>query len=114
MVKVFHGSGNFAAVVLDQGGGAAADGFGLGAEEAGGADEVLQHGQGNFGKVPGRPAAGKEGGGDLIDPCIGALGGEDGGDEELERVGMIQLAMGGGVGAFELGDDLAGAVRKKG
>ena len=41
LVELFHGPRNLAAVILDQGGGAPADGFRLGAEEAGGADEAL-------------------------------------------------------------------------
>ena len=41
--------------------------------------------------------AGEEGGGDQIDPGVGALGGQPGGDEQLEGVLVVQGAEGVGV-----------------
>ena len=111
---MFHGLRDLSAVILDQAGGTTADGFGLGAEEAGRANEAFQFGRGDFGKVFGCSAALKKRRGDLVDPFIRALGREDRGHEKLKRVGVIQLAVGGGVGAFELGNDLAGPARKMG
>ena len=86
LVEMFHGLRDLSAVILDQAGGTTADGFGLGAEEAGRANEAFQFGRGDFGKVFGCSAALKKRRGDLVDPFIRALGGEDGGDEELEVV----------------------------
>ena len=51
LVQVLHGLRHLSAVIPDQSRGATADGFGLGAEEAGGADQAFQLGGGNFGKV---------------------------------------------------------------
>ena len=42
------------------------------------------------------------------------MGGEDRGDEELEGILVVKFAMGGRVGAFELGNDQAGSARKMG
>jgi hypothetical protein len=94
LVQVLHGPGNLSAMILDQGGGTSADGFRLGAEKPGRANQALQLGGWNPGKVLGGAATGKESGRNLIDPLIGALGGQNGGDEELERVGVVQLAVG--------------------
>ena len=100
LVEMFHGFWNFTAMVFDQAGGTATDGFGLGAKKPGGADETLQFRIGDFGKVVGRPASGKEGRGNLVDPLIGALGGEDRGDKQLQRVGVMKFAVSVGVGLF--------------
>ena len=110
LVEMFHGPRNLAAVILDQGGGAAADRFGLGAEESGGADEAFELGGRDLSKMLGRGAALEKGGCDFVDPVIRALGREDGGDEELEGILVVEFAMGGRVGAFELGNDQASSV----
>ena len=55
----------------------------------------------------GGAATGKKGRGYLVDPGIGALGGKNGGEEELERVGVMKFAVSVGVGALELGNDEA-------
>ena len=114
LVEMFHGPRNFAAVVFDQGGGAAADGFGLGAEESGGADEAFELGGRDFSKMLGRGAALEKGGCDFVDPVIRALGGEDRGDEELEGILVVKFAMGVGVRLLKPGNDLAGSARKMG
>ena len=100
LVKLFHRLGHLTAVVLDQSSGTTANRLGLGAEEAGRADQALEFRGGDFRKVLGRPAAGKEGGGDFVDPFVGALGGKDRGHQELKRVGVVQLAMSVRVGLF--------------
>jgi len=43
--------------------------------------------------------------GDNIDAFVGALRGKNRGDEQFERVGVIQLAVRPGIGPVELGDD---------
>ena len=93
-------------MVFDQGSSTTANRFGLGSKKAGGTNQALKFRGGNFCKVFGRPAAGKKGGGHLIDSLVGTLGGEDSRHQELKRVGVIQLTVSVGVGAFELGDDL--------
>ena len=114
LVEMFHGPRNLAAVIFDQGGGAAADGFGLGAEESGGADEAFELGGRDFGKMLSCGAALEKGGRDFIDPVIRALGGEDRGNEELEGILVVEFAMGGRVGLLKLGNDLASSARKMG
>ena len=46
---------------------------------------------------------------DLIDPLVGALGREDGGDQELKGVLVIERDAGIGVGGFQDGQDFLGA-----
>lgn len=99
-VQVLHGPRNLTAVVFHQSSGTTTDGLGFGAEEAGRADQALEFRGWDFRKVLGRPAADKEGGGDFVDPFVGALGGKDRGHQELKRVGVVQLAVGGRVGLF--------------
>ena len=57
LVEMFHGLRDLSAVILDQAGGTTADGFGLGAEEAGRADEAFELGGRDFSKMLGRGAA---------------------------------------------------------
>ncbi len=66
-------------------------------------------GLGGFGEGFGGGVFFEEGWGDEVDADIGALGGEDGGDEEFEGVAVIEGAFGVGVEALEFGDDLGGA-----
>ena len=87
-------------MVLDQNSGTTANRLGLGAEEAGRADEFFQFCRRDSGKILGRSATLEESWGDLVDPVIRALGGKDGGDEELKRAGVVQLAMSVRVGLF--------------
>lgn len=82
-VEMFHGTRHFTIVVFNQGSGTATDRFGLGAEKSCGADQALQLSCRDLSEVMSRSAAGKEGGSDFIDPLVGALGGENCGDEKL-------------------------------
>ena len=105
-----HGARDFAAVALNEGGAAGADVFRFGAEEAGRFDEILKLFGGQHGVVGGGAAGAEEGGRGEVHALVGALRGEDGGDEKLERRGVIQLAVRGGVGAREGGGDGGGAL----
>jgi hypothetical protein len=87
--------------VLDDGGGHAQQAVRLRAEEPRRADPALQvhaiglcqrHGIGVLAEQPGR---------DGVHPTVGGLGGEHGGDEQLIRVGEVELAAGVGVGVGE-------------
>jgi hypothetical protein len=71
--QIFHPARHFAAVVSNQSLGTADDVFRLVAEEAGGADEIFQFGGISCRQGLGIGVAGKEGGGDLVDPDIGTL-----------------------------------------
>ena len=101
--------GNFAAVILDKGLRHAEQILGLGAKEAGRADDRLKFARLNFGKGLGIGTSREKRGSDHIYALIGALRGEDGGDEELERMMKIEAATGVGIKPFQLGDDFLGA-----
>ena len=83
-----------------------ADGLGFVAEEAGRTNQVFEIS--GAGEISGGPVFGEEGRGDFVDAFIGALGAEDGGDEELERIGVVQGAFGIGIGAAQTGENFAG------
>ena len=106
--------GDLAVEFFDDFAGCALDGFGLVAEEAGGADEVFEFGQGCFGhRLRGREAA-EEFGGDHVDAHVGALGGEDGGDEQFPGRAMGERALDVGVGFVESFEDGGDAARGRG
>lgn len=88
-----HGCGNFSVVVLDEELAAGADVFGLVAVEADGAEVVFERGGIGVGVVAGGAIILKERGRDFVDLHVGALRGENGGDEKLERAGESQFAM---------------------
>ena len=67
--------------------------LGFGAKKSGGLDDGLQFGLWNVGVILGGPAAFKKDAGHLVDSNIGALGGEDGSHEQLERVAEQEFAM---------------------
>lgn len=105
-----HGGGHLAAVFGDECGAAVADVTGLGAEEAGGCDEGFKLGGRDFRVVACGAAALEELLGDDVDALVRALGGQDGGDEEFEGVGEIELAVRGRISLREDGED-RGRVR---
>ena len=113
-VKSLHGAGNLSPMIGHQGGGAGAQRAGFGSIEPGGVDHPLQLRLGDAGEGGGVRAAGKEGGGDLVHPLIGALGGKDGGDEELEGRGEMKRAVGVGIGTLEGAEDLVGPAPEGG
>ena len=79
----------------------ALQGLRLVAEEAGGADQFFQLGEGGGGHRLGRGEGLEERGGDEIDADVGTLRGEDGGDEELPRALVVEGADGVGVGFLQ-------------
>ncbi len=84
---------------------------GLGAEKARGADQVLELRALGGGHVLGRRVAGEQGWHDEVDALVGALGGKDCRDEQLERVVMdegAQLAGGARILISQTVGDLAG------
>ncbi len=98
--QFLHGLGHIAAEFFQNVLGGLFDGFGFAAEKTGGLDDFFDvslrsGGQGLDGGI-----FFEEDRGDHVDAHIGALGGEDGGDEQLERVLMVQGAVGRGVEAF--------------
>ena len=103
--------------VFDDFAGGALDGFGLVAEEAGGADEVFEIGQRGLGHCWRGGEAAEEFGGDHVDAHISALRGEDGGDEEFPGRAVVKGADGVGVGfveGLEDGGDAGGRERAAG
>ena len=87
--QLFHGLRDLVAEALDDGFGGALDGLGLIAEEAGGADQRFELGQGSGGHVLRAGIGAEERGCDQIDAGVGALRGEDGGDRELPGAGVV-------------------------
>ncbi len=85
----------------NEGGTHGAEVFRFVAIETGGADEGLEVLLRNGGVIGCGAATLEEVLGDEVDALVGALRGEDGGDEELERVRVVELAMGIGVDGWE-------------
>jgi hypothetical protein len=109
MGEGFEFAGDFAVMDLNQGLGGGADIFCFVAEEAGGADEVFDILLLCGGKRSGVRVFFEERGRHHVDAHVGALRGQNGGNEELERAVVVQLAMGVGVGRAEDAEQLAGA-----
>jgi len=78
-----HGLRDFAAELLADDAACALDGLGFVVVEAGGADELFDGFDGGFGHGLGCGVGGEELGGDHVDAGVGALGGEDGGHQQL-------------------------------
>lgn len=89
LVKFLHCFGDTAPVLLKQAASAALDGFCLGPKEAGGANNGLQLGQGDFGVVPCGAASGKKGGSHFVNPFIRALGRKNGGHQQFQSVTVM-------------------------
>jgi len=96
-----HIGGDLAVVMEEKIEGGFADAAGFAAEKAGGLDQRFEFCRVGGCHLGGGGEALEEGRGDHIDPAIGALGAEDGGDEEFERVAVEEFAMGVGVGFVE-------------
>ncbi len=97
----FQVAGDFTVMVLDQGLGGGDEVFRFVAEETGGADEFFDVFLFGGGEMSGVRVFFEEGGGHHVDAHVGALRGEDGGDEELEGTVVIQFAVGVRVGGAE-------------
>jgi len=106
-----QGGRDLAGMPLGQGPATVADGLGFVAEETGGLDQFFQLARRRGGKVGGGPVSGEEGRGDLVDTFVSALGAEDGGDEELQRGGVVKFAAHVGIGDPQGGDDFFDAER---
>ena len=95
--KLGHGAGDFAVEFVQQLGGGFANGAGLAAEEAGLANDFFNFELGGRGQGLGGGVAAEEFGRDPVHGDIGGLGRQDDGDEELERVAVVQFGGGFGV-----------------
>ena len=91
--QFFHGAGDLASVLLDQQPAALLNIAGLVAEKAGGADHVLQLGAVGLRERGGIGIAAEERRSDHVNALVGALGREDGGDQELQWIGEGEGAM---------------------
>ena len=100
--QVLEPAGHLTVVALDQRLAQPDQRVGLGPEEPGGLDHRLELGAVGGGVVGGGAVRREQRRRDHVDPGVGALGGQDGRDQQLERRGEVQLAVGVGVG---LGED---------
>jgi hypothetical protein len=94
-------AGDVALMVLDEGFCRPDEVFRLVAEEAGGSDEVFDVFLPGGGERFSVGVFFEEGGCHQVDPHVGALGRENGGDEKLEGALVVQLAVGVGVGGAQ-------------
>jgi len=101
MGERFEVSGDFAVMEPDQSLGGGDEVFRFVAEETGGADEVFDVLLLRGGEGLGVRVFPEERGCHQIDAHVGALRGEDGGDEELEGSFVVQFAVGVGIGGAE-------------
>ena len=86
--EFLEGARNLAGVAGEEEAGHFADIFRLHGREAAGADDGVNLRGGEGGHFRGRVGQGEERGGDLVDAHVGALGGEDDGNEEGEGVAV--------------------------
>ena len=93
---------DFAVEILDDTFAGAHDGFRFVAKEAGGADFLFEFAGIGVGEVFWRLVFLVERFGDFVHADVGALRGEDRGDQQLERVFVFQLAGCFGIGFVEL------------
>ena len=105
-----EGLRDLAAEVSDDFAGGAVNGFGLVAKEAGGPYKGFKLWLGCFGHGRGGGEALEELRRDHVDADIGALGGEDGGHQQLPGGGVDEGALDGGVGFVESLEDGGDAV----
>ena len=96
-----HGLWDFAVELLADDAACALDGLCLVVVEASGADELFDGFDGSFGHALWRGVGGEELRRDHVDAGVGALGGEDGGYEQLPGRRVDEGALGAGVGFAE-------------
>src|SRR5205085_5796237 len=108
--QLLHRGGDAALVPLGDEAASAPDGLGLVAEEARRVYVALELGRRRGGVVLRRAVLAEEVGGDEVDALVRALRGEDCGDEEFERVRVVQAATRVRVFFFEKADDPARAL----
>ena len=100
-----HRGRDLAVVVVGNGPATGADRFGFVMEEAGRFDQVFQLTGRGGGEVGSRPVFGKQGRGDFVHTDVSALGAEDGGDEKLQGICVIQLTANVGISYAKFLDD---------
>src|SRR5216117_1223831 len=105
--QLLHGVGYRASMALDQRLRHPDDGFGLVAEEPRAVDLLLQDLRVGARIVLRRAILREQRRGDQVDPRVGGLCRQDGGDQQLERARVLQRAGRVGIGLLETGDDLA-------
>ena len=103
--QFLHRPGDKAAVLLDKRPTCRLDVFRLVAIKADASYGRFEFGGGRLGKIGGGAILFEKVRRDKIDLSIAALGGEDGRDEQFERIGMREFAMRLGVRRMESGDD---------
>ena len=89
-----HVGRHFAAMLRDERLGHADQGLRFLAEEAGGFDLLLERWRTSFRQGGRIQVALEQGGCDEVDPRIGRLRRQDGGDQQLERRPVVQLSVG--------------------
>jgi len=104
-VQFLHRARHFAAVPLDELAAAVLDVLRLAAEKSGGLDELLQLRARRIREIRRRAVFFEQLRRDEVDALVRALGGKNDGDEQLERVCVIQFAMRVGISLLETGDD---------
>ena len=99
--QLVEGVRQHAVVLLDDGRAQPDQRGGLVPEEPGGPDHLLELGAVGLGVVGRGGIAGEQRRGDLVDPLVGALRGQDRGHGEFQRRGEVQLAVRVGIGGGE-------------
>ena len=102
--------GHFAAVLLDEDFREAGNGGGLARRQAAGADDGADFVDRDVHHVAGIVGQGEEGGCDQVHADVGALGGEQDGDEQGERVRVIQWDRRLGIEFRETAQEMVGAL----
>ena len=90
--QILDGGRHLAGEALDQRLGHPQQAAGLGPEEPAGVDQLLDGSRLGTGQRHRGRIGGEHRRGDLVDGLVRALGGQDGGDQQLERVFVIELA----------------------
>ncbi len=104
-----HRIRDFATVLFHQRAATRLDVLRLVAKEAGGFDGLFEFCEIGGRKILRAAIALEQFSCDEVDAIVGALGGEDRGDEQLERGVKVELAMRIGIGGLQPGDDLPGS-----
>ena len=107
---LFHGLRHLAAELGNHLLRRAHDGLGLVVEEAGAADIVGQNLRAHRREIRRRGVLGEQAGRHFVDALIGALGGKNGGHQQLPRVVMVERAGGGRVHLVQAAQDFGDAL----
>ncbi len=104
--EVFDVGGDFTVEDGEDALGGGDDVFGFIVVEAGGVNVLAHFLLSGGGEVFDGGVFGEEGGGDFVDAFVGALGTEDGGDQEFPGVGVVEGAGDVGIHVVKYGQDL--------